>query len=120
MKIAILSAADVSGWYGATLDCAISNPRKEFAVDAWRAPKRILHAHPPDQHAQLAFDLRSPSLWAGLPTPVALKAGPMPTHERLGPDDREDLQDRWKPAIQLNEEPAIIVREPDATTQPTP
>jgi hypothetical protein len=44
----------------------------------------------------------------------------MPTHERLGPDDREDLQDRWKPAIQLDEEPAIIVREPDATMQLTP
>jgi hypothetical protein len=28
-----------------------------------------------------------------LPTPVAAKAGPMPTHERLGPDDCENLQD---------------------------
>jgi hypothetical protein len=44
----------------------------------------------------------------------------MLTHERLGPDDREDLLDRWKPAIQLNEEPAIMVREPDATMQLTP
>jgi len=44
----------------------------------------------------------------------------MPTHERLGPDDREDLQDRWRPSIQLDEEPAIIVREPDATMQLTP
>jgi len=44
----------------------------------------------------------------------------MPTHERLGPDDREDLQDRRKPAIQLDEEPAIIIREPDATMQLTP
>src|SRR5712664_622703 len=44
----------------------------------------------------------------------------MPTHEGLGPDDREDLQDRRKPAIKENKEPAIIVREPDATRQPTP
>ena len=29
-------------------------------------------------------------------------------------DDRENLQDCWKPAIQLDKEPAIIVREPDA------
>jgi hypothetical protein len=36
----------------------------------------------------------------------------MPTHERLGPDDREDVQDGWKPAI--------MVGEPDATMQPTP
>src|SRR6476619_7092483 len=44
----------------------------------------------------------------------------MPTHERLGPDDREDLQDRRNPAVQLGEEPAIMVREPDAAMQPTP
>jgi DNA topoisomerase IA len=44
------------------------------------------------------------------PTPVAPKAGPVPTHERLGPYDRENLQDCWKPAIQLDKEPAIMVR----------
>ena len=66
---------------------------ERFAVDARRAPKRIFDAHPPDQYAQLRVDLRSPSLWARLPTPVAAKAGPVPTHERLGPDDGEKLQD---------------------------
>src|ERR1700704_4656757 len=93
---------------------------EQFAVNAWRAPKQILHAHPPDQRAQLRVDPRSPSQWERLPTPVAAKAGPAPTHERLGPDDRENLQDRRKPAIQLDKEPAIIVREPDAAMQPTP
>src|ERR1700716_2185844 len=88
-------------------------------MDTRRAPKRIFDAHPPDQNAQLRLDLRSPSQWARLPTPVAAKAGPVPTHERLGPDDSEILQDRRKPAIQLDKEPAIIVREPDATMQPT-
>ena len=44
----------------------------------------------------------------------------MPTQERLGPDDCENLQDGWEPAIQLDEEPAIIVREPGATMQRTP
>src|SRR5450631_4605389 len=38
----------------------------------------------------------------------------------LGPDDCENLQDRKKPAIELDKEPAIMVREPDATRQPTP
>ena len=80
--------------YLATLDCANFKPELEqFAVDAWRAPKRIFDAHPPDQRAQLRFDLRSPSQWARLPTPVAAKTGPMPTHERLGSDDCENLQD---------------------------
>src|SRR3979411_3017516 len=66
---------------------------EQFAVNAWRAPKRVFDAHPPDQRAQLRGDLRSPSQWARLPTPVATKTGPVPTQERLGPDDREDLQD---------------------------
>jgi hypothetical protein len=90
------------------------------AVDAWRTPKRIFDAHPADQYAQLRVDLRSPSLGARLPTPVTAKAGPVPTHERLRPDDRENLQDKRKPAIQLDQEPAIMVRKPDATIQPTP
>src|ERR1700688_4401632 len=92
---------------------------EQFAVDARRVPKRILRAHPPDQRAQLRVDMRSPSQWARLPTPVAAKAGPMPTHERLGPDDRENLQDGWKPAIELDQEPAIIVLKPDAPIQHT-
>jgi hypothetical protein len=66
---------------------------EQFAVNAWRAPKRVFDAHPPDQRAQLRVDLRSPSQWARLPTPLAAKAGPVPTHERLGPDDCENLQD---------------------------
>src|ERR1700726_4483833 len=67
-----------------------------------------------------SFVSRSPSQWARLPTPVAAKAGPVPTHECLGLDDCENLHDRRKPAIQLDKEPAIMVREPDATRQPTP
>ena len=85
------------------------------------APQRwIFDAHLPDQRAQLRLDLRSPSQWARSPPPIAAKASPMPTHQRLGLDDRENLQDRWKSAIQLDKEPAIMVREPDATMQPTP
>jgi len=44
----------------------------------------------------------------------------MPTREGRGTDNRENLQDRWKPAIQLDEEPTIVFREPDATTQVAP
>src|ERR1700736_6056125 len=66
---------------------------EQFAVNAWRTPKGIFDAHPPDQYAQLYVDLWSPSLWSRLPTPVAAKAGSVPTHERLGPDDGENLQD---------------------------
>src|SRR5215467_9293782 len=62
----------------------------------------------------------SPSPWARLPTTIATKSGSVPTHERLGPNDCENLQDCWKPAIQLDKEPAIKVREPNATTRPAP
>ena len=44
----------------------------------------------------------------------------MPTHERLGTDDREDLQGRRKPSIQLDKEPAIVVGKPGAPTHLTP
>src|SRR5450631_4049575 len=37
---------------------------EQFTVDAWRAPKRIFDAHPPDRYAQLRVDPGSPSLWA--------------------------------------------------------
>jgi hypothetical protein len=66
---------------------------EQFAVNAWRAPKRIFDAHPPDHRAQLRVDPRSPAQWARLPTPVAAKASPVPTQECLGPDDCESLQD---------------------------
>src|SRR5260370_38762818 len=67
---------------------------EQFAVDAWRAPKRIFDAHSPDQDAQLRLDLRSPSPWARLPTPVAAKSASGRTSERPLPADCENLQDR--------------------------
>jgi hypothetical protein len=48
------------------------------------------------------------------------KARPMPTHERLGTDDGKNLKDRREPAIELDKEPAIAVRQPDAASQLTP
>src|SRR5499427_3689627 len=89
-------------------------------VNAWRAPKRILPAHLPNQRTQLYLDLRATSPRVRLPTPIATKTGPMPTQERLGPNDCENPQDCRKPAIQLGKEPAIMVREPDAPMQPAP
>jgi hypothetical protein len=39
----------------------------------------------------------------------------MPAHNGLWPDNRDGLEDRRKPAIQLDEEQAIAVRELDPT-----
>jgi hypothetical protein len=76
-------------------------------MDAWRAPNRVLNAHPPDQYAEVRLNLRPPSPRARLPTPIAAKAGTMPPHEGLRTDDGEALQDRRKPSIQLDEEPDL-------------
>jgi hypothetical protein len=35
--------------------------------------------------------------------------------ERLGTDDGKYLKDRRKPAVKHDQDPAILVREPDAT-----
>jgi len=44
----------------------------------------------------------------------------MPTHERLGTDDRDGIEDRWKPSIQLDKEHAIVVRKPGPALHLTP
>jgi hypothetical protein len=38
----------------------------------------------------------------------------MPAQQRLGPDDRDGVQNRRKPAIELDEEQAITVGQLDA------
>jgi transposase len=63
-------------------------------------------------------DLRSASKRAGFPTPVPTEASSMPTHEGLGPDDGDGLEDRWKPSIQQDQEQAISVRELGTTAHP--
>src|SRR5438132_1466535 len=88
-------------------------------MDAWCPPQRIFRTHLPDQRAQVRGDPRSASKRARFPTPVPAEAGPMPTHEGLRSDDRDGLEDRWKPSIQVDQEQAIPIREVDATARPT-
>jgi hypothetical protein len=91
---------------------------EHLAMNARRSPQGIFRAHPPDQRAQFRIDLRSASKRAGVQTPVPTEARSMPTHESLGPDDRDGLEDRWKPAIQHDQEQALPIRELDATAYP--
>ena len=37
----------------------------------------------------------------------------MPPDKCLGTNDGENLQDRWEPAIELDEEQAVLLLEPD-------
>ena len=64
---------------------------EQLAMDTRRSPQRIVNAHPPDQSAQVRVDLRSASKGTGFPTPVPAEAGSVPSHEGLGPDDRDGL-----------------------------
>src|SRR5665811_2169585 len=57
---------------------------KQLTVNPRCAPKWVLDAHPSDQRTEVSFNQRPPFPRARLPTPVAAKSGPMPTHERLG------------------------------------
>jgi hypothetical protein len=44
----------------------------------------------------------------------------MPTYQRFGSNNHENRKDRRKPAIELNEEPAVVVRETSPALQLTP
>src|SRR6476646_10151915 len=44
----------------------------------------------------------------------------MPTYQRFGSNNHENRKDPRKPAIELNEEPAVVVREMSAALQLTP
>jgi len=68
----------------------------------------------PEQHRRRANLIR---LHAGEPGYPNKADAPMPPHQRFRLDNRNDSQDRWKPEIQLDKEPAIMVCEPDATMQ---
>jgi hypothetical protein len=99
--------------YLATLDCATSNPSLSSSSGCAARPKADSrcssagsgHAGPSRSAAALPG--------ARFPTPGATKTGPVPPHECFRLDDRDNLQDRRKPSIQLDQEPAVVVRKPD-------
>src|ERR1700704_181408 len=66
---------------------------EQLAVDARRSPQWIVNTHVPDQRAQVRVNLRTASKEAGFPTPVPAEAGSVPSHEGLGADNRDGLED---------------------------
>ena len=65
---------------------------QQLTVNAWRTPKQVLNAHPPDQRTQLCIDLRPTSKRSRFPATVAAKGSTMPAHEGLGPNDCHGLE----------------------------
>ena len=106
--------------YLATLDCATSNPSLSSSPWMRGAPRA-------GSRCSSAGSTRGGPFRSAAALPVSAtsnantaKARPMPTHQRLGTDDREDLQNRRKRSIQLDKEPAIAVREPGSATHLAP
>jgi hypothetical protein len=109
-------------WRPASLDHVLGDARlsdlklqlQQFAVDAPRTPKAnslcsfagSARAIPPRSAVALSGDAISNA--------NATKAGPMPPHQRVGSNNHKNRKDRRKPTIELNEGPAIVVREMSA------
>jgi hypothetical protein len=89
---------------------------EQLAMNARGAPQRIVNTHPSDQRTQVRIDVRPASKGPGLPPPVPAETGPVPTHKGLRSNDRDGIEDRWKPSVQLDEEQAISVGEVNTTT----
>jgi hypothetical protein len=56
------------------------------------------------QSPQAPIELRSASEGAGFPPPISPEAGSVLAHQGFRPDDRDGLEDRWKPSIQHDQE----------------
>ena len=107
--------------YLATLDCATSNPSLSSSPWTRGAPHSGLSMLIRRISARRSVSICGrPPRGVRFPTPIAAKASPLPPHQRLGLNDRDELQNRRKPSVQLDKEPAIIVCEPDAATHPAP
>jgi hypothetical protein len=82
-------------------------------------PGFVLFVLQSDAHAlrrpQLCIDLRPASQGARFPAPTPAKAGTMPAHKCLGPDDRNSVEDSRKPTIELDEEQAIAIGKVNTT-----
>ena len=61
-----------------------------------------------------------PSPSTRLPTPIAAKARPMPTHQRFGMDDRKNVKNQTEIIGTGAPEPAVAAGEPSPTWHPTP
>ena len=72
-------------------------------MDTWGTPQGILDTHAPDQGTQICLDLWPTAQGSGFPVPISAKASTVPSHQGFGPYDRDGLEDRWKPPVQLDE-----------------
>jgi len=75
-------------------DSPFSDDEAEFlqlAMDLRGSPIRILVRQPSDQRTYLLRDLRSAAVRAGTPAPIETEAYAVPSDDRLGLDDDENI-----------------------------
>src|SRR5712664_2327383 len=80
---------------------------EQLAVDARCAPQPIGQAHLSDLAPNLHWDLWPTAARARLPAPVQAEAGPMPTNDRLWPDNGDGVQRRREQAIEPDEKQSV-------------
>src|SRR5262245_38348486 len=83
-------------------------------MDVGRSPKPVLEAHASDQRPQFRRDRWPSSAIPGFPVPVVTAALAVREQQRRCVDKRDGVQDRWEPAVELEEDPAITVGQLDA------
>jgi hypothetical protein len=101
--------------------CTTPNSSPRHAA-AGIPPNRGVPKHYPGAVHTVEFDCSSPNRRDRPPQPrcngPARPAEPQaPTHQRFRLDNRHDLQDRRKPSIHLDEEPAVVICEPSPALQ---
>src|ERR1700716_59721 len=106
--------------YLATLDWATLNPSLSSSPWMRGAPQSKFSVLICRISARNSASIGGRPASTRFPTPIAAKAGPMPTYQRIGSNNQENRKDRRKPAIELNEEPAVVVRETSPALQLTP
>jgi hypothetical protein len=80
---------------------------EQLAMDLGSASQRVLKTHSFDEIAHLFADLRPAPERTGFPSPVGGKTRSMPTHNSLGPDDRNGVKYARTATIEPNEQSTV-------------
>jgi hypothetical protein len=86
---------------------------QQLAMNARRAPQRVVAADCPDQIADVGRNRRPADTTARCPTPVQPKAAAMPAHQRLRLENNRGFQHGREQPIEPHEDQAICRAQPE-------
>src|SRR6516225_4953762 len=100
--------------YLATVDWGdVDTKFQQLAMNAWRAPQRVVVADCPDQIPDVGRDRRPADTTARLATPVQTEAAAMPAHQRLRLEDNRGFKQARAQPIEPDEDQAICRAQPE-------